>query len=177
MLDAVIAEETAGGLGDGRARAMTEVLRARRDAYRRTQPGVVKIISIHEIAAFLARGLVSAGMRVDHDALAAQRGFALREVEHLLALIRKPPMGVQIGVVDQPLRTTGFQILFYEDRPVVLSSPFRLSGEPNLGVGVASITNSDDAVRAYAQISDALWNNSLQGRDAVLRVVQLLRET
>lgn len=177
MLDAVIAEEATGGLGADRANALTDVLRSRKDAYRRTQSGIVNIISVHEIAAFLSRGLISARTRTDRSVIAAQRGFALREVGRLLRLIRKPPMGVQIGIVDQALPTTGFQVLFYDARPVVLSSPFRLGGDPNLDVGIASITNGDDAVRAYTQISDALWNNSLQGGDAAARVEQLLCET
>ncbi|HUB12366.1 MAG TPA: hypothetical protein VMB34_10445, partial [Acetobacteraceae bacterium] len=176
VLDAAIAEQLDGGTAGDRASALIEVLRTRKVAYRRTQPGIVNIISVREVAAFLANGLVSSRARPARSTLAAQRAFARREVTHLLALIRKPPMGVQIGVVDQPLPTTGFQILFYDARPVVLSSPFRLGGEPNLLVGVASITNGDDAVRVYTQISDGLWDNAHQGRDAAARIERLLRD-
>lgn len=174
MLDAVIAAAAEGDGGIERATALTEVLRSRKVAYRRTQPGIVNVISVREIAAFLANGLAASGATPTQQQLAERRAFARREVEHLLTMIRKPPMGVQIGVVDQALPTTGFQVLFYDARPVVLSSPFRLGGEPNLRVGIASITNGDDAVRVYTQISDALWDNALQGRDAMARIEQLL---
>ena len=176
VLDAVIAEEAEADGSVDRSSALTEVLRARKDAYRRSRPGIVNIISVHEIEDFLANGLVSIRARPARAQLAARRAFARREVDHLLAMIRKPPMGVQIGVVEQPLPTTGFQVLFYDARPVVLSSPFRLGSEPNLRVGIASITNGEDAVRVYTQISDALWDNSLQGRDAAMRVERLLRD-
>jgi len=175
MLHAVIAQELDGAGGE-RTRGLIEVLRARRENYRQTQPGIVNIISLSEIADFLANGLVSSGARLARGSLAAQRAFARREMEHLLALIRKPPMGVQIGVVEQALPTTGFQLLFYEERPLVLSSPFRIGGEANLRVGVATITNGDDAVRVYTQISGALWDKALQGRDAATRVASLLRD-
>lgn len=161
LLNEVIAEEAASDDSSDRATALIEVLRARKDTYRRTRPGIVNIVSIGEIERFLVSGLGSSRSPVAPDRLQTRQTHARREVEHLLAMVRKPPMGVQIGLVDKALPTTGFQILFYDSRPIVLSSPFRIVGEANLGVGIAAITNGDDAVRVYTQIADALWQNSL----------------
>jgi hypothetical protein len=81
-------------------------------------------------------------------------------------LFAKPPLGVQLGLVRDPLPTTGFQVIRNGDRTMVLTSPFRIGDQPNMRIGVASITDAEDAVAIHGRIVAALWRDAVTGAEA-----------
>ena len=149
-----------------RARAdiatIMEILRARKEIYRRRRPAVVNLMSAFEIARFLDHGLV--GRRgLPEETSAKRRELARAQIEHFVGLIEEQPIGVQIGIVQDTLPHLGFQLFRQPDRKLLVMSPFRLGGEPNVRVGVAMITSAPDAVALHEAAVNEMWNRSLKG--------------
>jgi hypothetical protein len=89
-------------------------------------------------------------------------------VEHLIELIEREPMGVQIGLIDEALPTLTFQLFRVSERTLLGLSPFRLGGElPSVRTGVAMVTADDQPVRMYEQIADGLWHRARKGGEAI----------
>jgi len=150
------------------------VLRQRKEAYRRRQPGIVNLIAASEMERFLANGLVG---RLDLPAKTrtARRALARAEAEHFVALMEDEPIGVQIGIVPDTLPHASFQIFRQPDRQVLALSPFRLGEEPNIRVGVAMITSAPEALALHQKMAKELWQRALKGPAAVQFMHDLMR--
>jgi len=145
---------------------LMEVLRQRKETYRRRQPAIVNLISASEMERFLRNGLVG---KVDlPDKLRQERrALALAEAAHFTALMENEPIGVQIGIVLDTLPHTSFQIFRQPDRQILALSPFRLGEEPNIRVGVAMITSAPEALALHETMARDLWASALKGPAAV----------
>ena len=145
---------------------LMEVLRQRKETYRRRQPAIVNLISASEMERFLRNGLV--GKHDLPDTLRRQRrALARAEAEHFTALMENEPIGVQIGIVLDTLPHTSFQIFRQPDRQILALSPFRLGEEPNIRVGVAMITSAPEALALHERMAKDLWASALKGPAAV----------
>jgi hypothetical protein len=145
---------------------LMDVLRQRKETYRRRQPAIVNLISASEMERFLRNGLV--GKHDLPDALRRQRrALARAEAEHFTALMENEPIGVQIGIVLDTLPHTSFQIFRQPDRQILALSPFRLGEEPNIRVGVAMITSAPEALALHERVAKDLWSSALKGPAAV----------
>jgi len=152
---------------------LMEILRQRKEAYRRRRPAIVNLMSAMEIERFLHHGLI--GRSGLPDATLEQRKVLAREeIEHFVRLLENPPIGVQIGIVTDTLPHTGFQIFRQPDRKILVLSPFRLGGEPNIRVGVAMITSAPDALTFHEASIDEMWGRALKGQTAANLVRHLL---
>jgi transcriptional regulator with XRE-family HTH domain len=164
---------------EGRARALAEVdevmdvLRQRKEAYRRRQPGIVNLISAVEMQNFLRNGLVG---RIDlpEKVLRERRALARAEAEHFVALMKDEPIGVQIGIVPDTLPHASFQIFRQPDRQVLALSPFRLGEEPNIRVGVAMITSAPEALALHDRMAKDLWRRASKGAAAVALMREMM---
>src|SRR5580698_5449105 len=154
------------------ARARTQidelmtVPRARKETYRNRRPAVVNLIAAAEMQRFLRNGMVGR-----HDLPAAVRAerqvLARAEAEHFIALMENEPIGVQIGIVQDTLPHTSFQIFRQPDRQILALSPFRLGEEPNIRVGMAMITSAPEALALHEKMARDLWASALKGPAAV----------
>ena len=175
-LQKVLEESIPENLED-RSRALTEVgeimdiLRQRKESYRKRQPGVVNLIAASEVDRFLRNGLVG---RLDLPAKTQRerRDLARAEVAHFANVVENEPIGVQIGIVPDTLPHTGFQIFRQPDRQVLTVSPFRLGEQPNVRVGVAMITSAPEALSLHHKAVDQMWKRALKGAPAA----EFLRE-
>ncbi len=164
---------------EGRARALAEVdelmdvLRQRRQAYRRRRPGIVNLISAVEMQNFLRNGLVG---RIDlpEKVRRERRALARAEAEHFVALMQDEPIGVQIGIVPDTLPHASFQIFRQPDRQVLALSPFRLGEEPNIRVGVAMITSAPEALALHDRMAKDLWRRASKGAAAVALMREMM---
>jgi len=145
---------------------LMEVLRQRKETYRRRQPAIVNLISASEMERFLRNGLVG---KIDlPDKLRRERrALAVAEAAHFTALMANEPIGVQIGIVLDTLPHTSFQIFRQPDRQILALSPFRLGEEPNIRVGVAMITSAPEALALHEKMARDLWTSALKGPAAV----------
>jgi transcriptional regulator with XRE-family HTH domain len=145
---------------------LMEVLRQRKQTYRRRQPAIVNLISAAEMQRFLRNGLVGR-LDVPEQLRAQRRALARAEAEHFTALMENEPIGVQIGLVLDTLPHTSFQIFRQPDRQILALSPFRLGEEPNIRVGVAMITSAPEALALHEKMARELWGSALKGPPAV----------
>lgn len=142
--------------------ALMEILALRKHFYRSNRPSIVSLISSADLERFLLHGLIGR-----HDlspaAIKRRREHARSEVGQILRLIREQPIGVQIGIVREPIPATSFQIFRQKERSIVAISPFRLGEQPNARVGVGLITSAPDAAALHESIVRRLWDAALKG--------------
>ena len=149
------------------------ILRERKATYRRRRPTIVNLMSAMEIERFLHHGLIGRN-GLPEEVLVRRKALARGEIEHFVKLLEQPPMGVQVGIVTDTLPQTGFQIFRQPDRKILVLSPFRLGGEPNVRVGVAMITSAPDALAFHEASVDEMWGRALKGQTAANLVRHLL---
>jgi transcriptional regulator with XRE-family HTH domain len=164
---------------DGRKRALAQVdeimnvLRQRKEGYRRRQPGIVNLIAASEMERFVRNGLIGR-FDLPDKVLAERRALAHAEAEHFTTLMADEPIGVQIGIVPDTLPHTSFQIFRQPDRQVLALSPFRLGEQPNVRVGVAMITSAPEALALHEKMAKELWQRALKGAAAVRFMRELI---
>jgi transcriptional regulator with XRE-family HTH domain len=146
-------------------RAIMDILQARKELYRKRTPTVVNLMSAFELERFLDHGFVGR-KGLPEAVLARRKALARAEIKHFADLIEQQPIGVQIGIVPDTLPHLGFQLFRQPDRKLLVMSPFRLGGEPNVRVGVAMITSATDGVLSHEEAIAEMWGRSLKGRDA-----------
>lgn len=168
------AEDGADALTPAELQRLRRTLRRRKANLRERKPGFVNIIPIAEVQGYLNAGL-SAASDLSAAERAAQRRQAVKEVEHLCALIEKPPMGVQIALTQRPLPTAGFQVLRLKSRRLLVTSPFRLGEPVNLRYGIATISGDEQALRLHESLIARLWDGALTGSRAVDAVAKMMK--
>lgn len=171
--DAALAEVLHESMPDGPDReasekavvALLDILRARKETFRLKRPLIVSLIASADLERFLLHGLVG---RYDlaPEIVAERRRMARREAEYILSMLVAQPIGIQIGIVREPVPATSFQIFRQSTRSVLAISPFRLGEQPNVRLGVALITSAQEAMTLHEDIAARLWRESLKGADA-----------
>lgn len=150
-----------------------QILRERKAMYRRRRPNIVNLMSAMEVERFLHHGLIGRS-GLPENVLVQRKALACAEIEHFTNLLEDPPIGVQVGVVTDTLPHTGFQLFRQPERKILVLSPFRLGGEPNVRVGVAMITSAPDALSFHEAAIDEMWGRALKGQAAANLVRHLL---
>lgn len=173
LFRALSRESGADALTAAELSRLRRALRRRKAHQRERRPGLVNIIPAAEIQNYLSSGSDRGLLASDRT---AQRRLAVKEIEHLRALIGKPPMGVQIGLTPRPLPTAGFQVLRIKERRLLIQSPFRLGEPVNLRYGVATISDDEQALRPHESLIARLWDGALTGGRAIDEIDRLLRE-
>ena len=153
--------------------AVIEILNERKQARKRRGLSVVNFVNVLEIERWLKLGVVGR-FNISETELTRRRLAARTEIEHLIALIESQPMGVQIGVIEENLPNTTFQLFRTKEKTSLGLSPFRLGGGlPNIRGGIAMLTSDAEPVRLYEELANDLWRRALKGGDAsaLLRTV------
>lgn len=167
-------EDGPDALTSAELQRLRRALRRRKAALRERKPGFVNIIPVAEIQAYLAAGLGAASGLSGADRTAQQRQ-ARHEIQHLCALIEKPPMGVQIALTQRPLPTAGFQVLRLKTQRLLVTSPFRLGEPVNLRYGIATISGDEQALRLHESLIARLWEGALTGGRALDEISRMLK--
>lgn len=150
------------------------ILDERKAFRRRRHLSVVNFVNLPEIERWLKLGLVG-HFNLTPSELSESRLAARREIEHLIMMIESERMGVQIGLIEEPLPNITFQLFRTHDSTLLGLSPFRLGGDlPNIRTGIAMLTADEEPVRLYEQLAEQLWRRALRGRDAVMRLRTIL---
>lgn len=149
-------------------------LKERKTNYRRRQPNIVSLVSSAELEHFARNGFVGR-QGLPGPIVEERREIARREIRNVIALLTEQPMGVQIGVVEDSMPGSSFQIFRSDKQTQVAVSPFRLGAFPNVRIGVATISAAHEAVQLHQSAAEQLWRNSLKGEDAALRLETILK--
>jgi len=144
---------------------LVETMRRRKETYRQRRPMVVTVSSLPEVERTLREG-IAARSDLSPEQMARRRAVAREETLHVAALAEAPPRGVQIGVLMQPVPTTGFSMARNRSETALTVSPFRFGGQPNFATGIAMLTTAQDAVRLHDEMAEALWKQALKGEAA-----------
>lgn len=164
-------ENQAQALSD--IKQIIEILRQRKELYRRRRPTIVNMMSALEIERFLDHGFIGRAGLADSE-IRKRKQLARTEIQHFASLIDQHPIGIQVGIVTDTLPFTGFQLFRQPDRKLLVLSPFRLGSEPNVRVGVATITSAPDAVNLHEKSIDEMWRRALKGQAAADYLRRLL---
>jgi transcriptional regulator with XRE-family HTH domain len=170
VLHDVLKESIANAnVSDGEAETTAEnliaILRERKQAFRYRRPLIVSLISSSDLERFLLNGMVGRH-DLPAETISHRRLMARKEAEYVLAMLRDQPIGVQIGIVREPVPGTSFQIFRQSDRSVLAISPFRLGEQPNIRLGVALITSAPEAMALHEDIAAQLWADALKATEA-----------
>jgi transcriptional regulator with XRE-family HTH domain len=147
------------------AALLVETMRRRKESYRRRRPTVVTVSSLPEVERTLREG-IAARADLPPEAMARRRAVARAETLHVAALAEAPPRGIQVGLLLQPIPTTGFSIARGRLETALSVSPFRFGGQPNFATGIAMLTTAPDAVRLHDELAERLWKEAVKGETA-----------
>jgi transcriptional regulator with XRE-family HTH domain len=142
------------------------ILRQRKETYRARQPSIVNLMSAVDIDRFVRNGMVGTYV-LPEEVRQERRALARAEIVHFASVIEAADMGIQIGIIEDTLPHTGFQIFRQPDRQILTVSPFRLGEHPNVRVGVAMITSAPEALTLHRKVVNEMWKRSLKGSEAV----------
>lgn len=168
-------EKTDGNWARKDLRQLIETLETRKATFWKRRTSLVSIIAVSDIERFLGTGLV-ARTRMSEELSRSRRAHAIREIRHLANMVKSPPMGIQIALVQEPLPTSISQIIRRDEGDVVVSSPFRIGDLPNIRVGIATINDNPDVVRLYETMAEELWASAATGRDAYAILMDLIEK-
>jgi hypothetical protein len=148
------------------------ILEERKAFFQKRRVSVINLISAPSVQRFLQLGLIGS-FNVPAIEIPARRRAAQVEVENLINIMSDEPMGIQIGVIEHTMPNVTFQLFRKPKQTVLALSPFRLGETPDIQMGVAMITASQEAVGLYESMSSDLWRRSRKGREgaAMLKVI------
>jgi hypothetical protein len=152
---------------------MLQILLERKTYFEQRRPNIVSLIGLREIERFVHTGLVG---RIDlPEDLRAQRVEAARaEVQRIADIMESEPLHVQIGVIDDAMPASSFQVFSGPRQTVLAVSPFRFGEMPNVRNGIATVTSSPEAVRMYEEMISRLWKSAYKGRSGAQQLRRLL---
>jgi hypothetical protein len=152
------------------------VLKERRGSASKRRPPLVSIINSQSLERFLHSGLIG---RYDlkPDVIRTRRLWARREVERLIEVFRKQPIGTQIGVVDNFAPEQTFQVFEKSETTFVTLSPYRLGDHPNISAGIAMVTTAPEAVRLFKSIITDQWERALKGEEGARFIETIVSRT
>jgi transcriptional regulator with XRE-family HTH domain len=152
---------------------MLQIMADRRAFFQKRRPHIVSLIGLRELERFVQTGLVG---RVDlpEKTRAVRRLAARREVDRIADLMESEPIDVQIGLIDDAMPASTFQVFSGRESSVLAVSPFRLGELPNVRNGIATVTASPEAVRMYEAMIAKLWKSAYKGKAGAQHLRKLL---
>ncbi len=166
-LRAMLLEASPRAAGKGpKAAEVNEILRIlaeRKAFFEQRRPHIVSLIGLRDLERFVYTGLVG---RLDlPEAVRLERvAAARREVERIAGLMQSEPLHVQIGLVDDAMPASTFQVFGGRRRSVLAVSPYRFGELPNIRNGIATVTGSPEAVRLHEEMIARLWKGAYKGK-------------
>ena len=151
---------------------LLQILLERRKAAAIRRTPVVSIVNVHEVDRFLRYGLVGRH-DLPPDVSRERRAAARKEIERFIHMLHDPPLGTQIGIVDDIPSSQTFQIFENTSGAAVTLSPYRLGENPNISSGIALITAAPEAVQLFKNSIIRLWDKSHKGESGarILRAI------
>lgn len=152
---------------------MLAIMAERKKFFEERKPNIVSLIGLRELERFVHTGLVG---RVDlpEETRRVRLRAARNEVLRIADLMESEPLHVQIGLIDDAMPSSTFQVFCSPERSVLAVSPFRLGDLPNVKNGIATVTAASEAVRMYESMIAKLWKTAYKGRVGATRLRKLI---
>lgn len=172
----------AAGMAADRAAALSLAdqslasLAQRRFLLEQRRPSITLLLSETALLRLLTEG-IGAGLPLSERGRAQARAAAVSEAEHLANLMEQAPLGVQIGLLQEP--DPSHQAIIYRarDRAHVIANPFPPDAHPSWHIGIASVTSADDALAIHQRVAEACWRQARKGAAAAQWLRMLIMET
>jgi len=151
---------------------LLDILRERRASVAKRRTPIVSIINMHDVERFLRFGLVGR-FDLPPDVVHERRQAARAEFERFIALLTRPPLGTQVGIVEDAPSAQTFLVFDTYDGSVVTLSPYRLGDHPNITSGIAMVTSAPEAVRLFKGTIVEQWDRAHKGESGarILRAI------
>lgn len=151
---------------------LLQILRDRRASVARRHTPIVSIVNVHDVERFLRFGLVGR-FDLPPDVVHERRLAARTEFEHFIELLHSPPLGTQVGIVEDVPSAQTFQVFERFEGAAVTLSPYRLGDHPNITSGIAMITSAPEAVRLFKETIVRQWDIAHKGESGarILRAI------
>lgn len=152
------------------------ILRERREVAQKRHTPVVSVVGVQDLERILRLGLIG---RFDLPVreIAKRREAARSEVQRLMDIMERQPIGIQVGVVEGMVPTQNFQVFERPDLSYVTLSPYRLGEHPNLSYGIAIATSAPESIELFKQTLAAQWERSHKGQSGAAILRALLAKT
>ncbi|MCA3421821.1 MAG: helix-turn-helix transcriptional regulator [Roseomonas sp.] len=172
----------AAGMAADRAAALSLAdqslasLAQRRFLLEQRRPSITLLLSETALLRLLTEG-IGAGLPLSERGRAQAKAAAVTEAEHLANLMEQAPLGVQIGLLQEP--DPSHQAIIYRarDRAHVIANPFPPDAHPSWHIGIASVTSADDALAIHQRVAEACWRQARKGAAAAQWLRMLIMET
>jgi len=151
------------------------LLAQRRLILEQRRPSIIAILSEAAIRRFLVDG-ICAGLPLAERSRAEARAAAVNEVENLANQMEQAPLGVQIGLLQQPEPVNEATIYRGRDRGFVVGAPFPADAHPAWAQGIVSITSADEAWAVHQRVAEGCWRQAHKGMAAAQRLRILIAE-
>lgn len=149
------------------------ILSQRKKSIHKHTPKLFNLIGIQQIEKFLHLGLIGS-LNLPPSTRMERVLHARNEIKHLIDVIEEGSSPLEIAISKDAIPSLTFQIFYQHSMPLsVAVSPFRLGELPNVSAGIASVTNSKEAIGSYHQFFNTLWETSTKKSDAI----DLLKKT
>ncbi|CAN5681639.1 hypothetical protein BH09PSE5_BH09PSE5_12730 [soil metagenome] len=152
---------------------MLRLMAERKAFFEKRRPHIVSLIGMRELERFAHTGLVG---RVDlpENVRVERVQAARREVQRIAELMDSEPFDVQIGLIDDSMPASTFQVFSGPQQAVLAVSPFRFGELPNVRNGIASVTAAAEPVRMYNDMIGKLWQSAYKGKDGAKHLRKML---
>lgn len=162
--------------GENEIDQLVAILQKRKNAFAERSPGIVSLVGLRDLERFAHTGLVGR-LGLPAPLQKARIKAARLEIERIADLMESEPMHVQIGLVDDAMPASTFQLFQSAGsagRSMLAVSPFRLGELPNVRNGVATVTASSEAIKAHETLIGRLWQTAYKGRVGARRLRELI---
>ncbi|MGO3741204.1 helix-turn-helix domain-containing protein [Kerstersia sp.] len=152
---------------------MLAIMTERKAFFEKRKPNILSLIGMRNLERFIHTGLVG---RVDlpEEVRRLRIAAARQEIVRIADLMGSEPLHVQIGLVDDAMPSSTFQVFCNPQRSVLAVSPFRLGDLPNVRNGIATVTAAREAVAMYEEMIGRLWKTAYKGRAGAAKLRKLL---
>lgn len=153
-----------------------EIMAERKAAFERRRPHLICLVGIRELERFVRVGMAGR-VKLPRNIRERRIAAARAEVEHIADLMEADDFHVQIGLIDDAMPSSTFQVFSSAERKVLAISPFRLGDLPNMHNGIAMVTSSPEAVRLYEAMIGRLWRGAEKGAAGARTIREMLERT
>lgn len=159
---------------DREVEGIIDLLGERRAAFMARRPHLTCLIGLREIESFLQSGLIG---RIDigDDVRGERRLAARQEVEHIASMMESAPAHVRIGLIEDAMPATSFQLSYGARSTTLAVSPFRLGAMSTIHHGIATVTVASGPIQLYEAMTDRLWDNAIKGETGAMHLRKLLK--
>lgn len=152
---------------------MLRILAERKARFEQRRPHIVSLVGLRDLGRFVHTGLVGR-LDLPEDVRAKRVEAARGEVLRIAELMESEPLHVQIGIIDDGMPASTFQVFSGPRHSVLAVSPFRFAELPNVRNGIATVTSSPEALRMYDEMINRLWKAAYKGKSGAQQLRRLL---